>query len=244
MSRFSERVALATDPAAGWDARLWRLWALYTAVAYTLILGVVVVLTSLDLHVTQVALDHQFIGTLLIATFGAVLYGAVLGALQWRVLRERLPIPRRAWVRAVVTPALVVWIVVVVPAGIAAENSGDDIRVSYFLAISQALALGPLIGFSQAVALRPYTERWKWWIAVNFVSWLIAQALFFLVSLLLGGFDFAHGKGSPLEAYLVLLAATPLSGRLMLWVTAPDATVPVTEPGAIIATAAAPVHPR
>ena len=124
------------------------------------------------------------------------------------------------------------------------ESSGDDLRVSYFLAISQALALGPLIGFSQAAALRPYTQRWKWWIAANFVSWLAAQALFYVVSLILGGFDFAHGNGSPLEAYVVLLAATPLSGRWMLWVTAPDATVPVTEPGASVATAAAHAHPR
>ncbi len=243
-SRLSKLVASATDPATGWDAHLWRLWALYTAVAYTIILGVIVILTSLGLHVTEVALDHRFVGTLLIASFGAVLYGAVLGALQWRVLRERVPIPRREWVRAAVTPALVVWIVVVVPAGIAAENSGDDIRVSYFLAISQALALGPLIGFSQAVALRPYTERWKWWIAANFVSWLVAQALFYVVSLIFGAFDFAHGNGSPLEAYLVLLAATPLSGRWMLWVTASDVRVAVTEPGAVLTTATAPARPR
>ena len=66
----------------------------------------------------------------------------------------------------------------------------------------------------------------------------------YLVCVIFGGVDFAHGNGSPLEAYLVLLAATPLSGRWMLWVTAPDATVPVTEPGASIATAAAPAHPR
>ena len=229
---------------SGWDARLWGLWALYTAVAYTIILAVIVALTSLGLHVTEVALDHRFVGTLLIASFGAVLYGAVLGALQWRVLRERLPMPRREWVRAAVTPALFVWIAVVVPAGIAAENSGHDIRISYFLAISQALALGPLIGFSQAVALRPYTQRWKWWIAANFVSWLVAQALFYLVSLILDAFDFAHGHGTPLEAYLVLLAATPLSGRWMLWVTAPSATVPVIEPGPSIATAAAPAQPH
>jgi hypothetical protein len=242
VSRLSKLAASATDPDSGWDARLWRLWALYTALAYTIILVIIWVLTSLGLHVTQVALDHKLIGTFLIASFGALLYGAVLGALQWRVLNERLPIPRREWVRAAVTPALVVWIAVVVPAGIAAESSGHDIRVTYFLAISQALALGPLIGFSQAVALRPYTERWKWWIAANFVSWLVVQALFYLVSLIFGAFDFAHGNGSPLEAYLVLIAATPLSGRWMLWVTAPDATVPVTEPDESAATAASSVR--
>jgi hypothetical protein len=77
MSRLSNLVASATDPASGWDARLWWLWALYTALAYTVILGVILGLTSLGLHVTQVALDHRFVGTLSIATFGAVLYGAV-----------------------------------------------------------------------------------------------------------------------------------------------------------------------
>jgi hypothetical protein len=38
---------------------------------------------------------------------------------------------------------------------------------------------------------------------------LVVQALFYLISLVFGGFDFADGNGSPLEAYLVLLAATP-----------------------------------
>jgi hypothetical protein len=240
MSRLSQLVTSTTDPASGWDARLWRLWAFYTALAYTVILAVILGLTGLGLDVTRVALDHRFVGTLLIAAVGAVLYGAVLGALQWRVLRERIPIPRREWVRAAVAPALIVWIVVVVPAGLSAESSGDDLRVAYFLAISQALALGPLIGLSQARALRPYTQRWKWWIAANFVTWLVVQAVVYLISLVLGGFDFAHGEGSPLEAYLVLLAATPLSGRWMLWVTAPDATMPETEAGVSAATAAAP----
>jgi hypothetical protein len=216
-------LASANDPATGWDARLWRLWTFSTALAYTLILAVVLCLTSLDLDVTGVALDHRFVGTLLIATSGAVLYGAVLGALQWRVLRERLSIPRRAWVMAGVPPALIVWIVVVAPAAINAGSSGGDVRAAYFLAISQALALGPLIGLSQARALQPYTERWKWWIAANLVSWLLVHAVFLLVSLLFGAFDFAHGEGSPLQAYLLLIAATPLSARWLLWVTAPAA---------------------
>jgi hypothetical protein len=240
MSRLSKLVASATDPASGWDARLWRLWAIYTALAYTVILAIVLGLTGLGLDVTHVAFDHRLVGTALIATAGAALYGFVLGALQWRVLRERISIPRRAWVRAAVVPALIIWILVVVPAGISADASGDDLRVSYFLAVSQALALGPLIGLSQATALRPYTQRWKWWIAANFVSWLIVQAAVYLISLVVGGFDFAHGDGSPLQAYLMLIAATPLSGRWMLWVTAPDATMPVTEPGVSTAIAAAP----
>ena len=212
-----------TDPAAGWDARLWGLWALYCAVAYTVILATIVGVTSLGLDLTRVAVDHHAIGSLLVATTGAAFYGTVLGGLQWRVLRERLRITPREWIRASVIPALAVWLAVVVPAAIAADSAGNDLRVAYFLAVSQALALGPLIGLVQARALRPYTRRWRSWIAANLVSWLVVDAVFYLVSLLIGGFDFAHAQGSPLEAYLLLIAAAPLTGRWLLWITAPAA---------------------
>jgi hypothetical protein len=223
MNRVAKLVASITDPITGWDARLWWRWALYSALAYTVVLAVVG-LTSLGLDATRIAVDHRAAGTLVIATVGALLYGGVLGASQWRVLRERLPIPCRAWVLASVIPALITWIAVVVPAGIAADSSNRDLRVAYFLAVSQALALGPLIGFAQASALRPYTRSWKWWIPANLVSWLVVEAVFYLASLIAGAFGFAHGGGSPLEAYLVLIVAAPISGRWLLWVTAPGAT--------------------
>lgn len=215
-------MASLTDPAAGWDARLWRLWALYTALAYTIILAIVVGMASLELDITRVAASHRAIGTLLIATVGALLYGGVLGRLQWRVLRERLAIPRRSWVLACVVPAAICWVAVVLPAGVEADSSGEDLRVAYFLAVSQALALGPLVGFAQARALQPYTRRWKWWIPANLFSWLAVDAIFYLVSLLSGLFDFAQGEGSALEAYVVLIVATPVSARWLLWVTAPS----------------------
>ncbi len=109
----------------------------------------------------------------------------------------------------------------VVPAGISAETSGHDLRVAYLLAVSQALALGPLIGFAQATALKPYTERWKWWIAANLVSYLVVYAVFYLLSVIFGWFDFLEDEGTPLEAYIVLITTTPISGRWLLWVTAP-----------------------
>ncbi len=103
-SRLSTLMAWATDPASGWDARLWRSWALYTALAYTVILAIIWALTSLNLHLTHVAVTHRAIGTLLIASGGAALYGAVLGRLQWRILGRRVPITRRRWVGACVVP--------------------------------------------------------------------------------------------------------------------------------------------
>ncbi|MGZ4521703.1 MAG: hypothetical protein ACXVXW_15015 [Mycobacteriaceae bacterium] len=211
----------ATDPASGWDARLWRSWALHTALAYTVILAIIWALTSLNLDFTRVAVNHRAIGTLLIAAGGAALYGAVLGRLQWRVLCRRVPIARGRWVGACVVPALIGWVIVVVPAGISAEASGHNLRVAYLLAVSQALALGPLIGFAQARALKPYTDRWKWWIAANLVSYLVVYAVFYLLSVVFGWFDFLEGEGTPLEAYIVLISTTPISGRWLLWVTAP-----------------------
>lgn len=218
------RLLAVTDPATGWDARLWRLWALYSALAYTVILAAIAVLAGTGIDTTRLAIDHRVVGSLLIATVGALLYGGVLGRLQWRVLRERLPIPRRSWVLACVVPALIVWLAVVVPAGVAADSSGEDLRVAYFLAVSQALALGPLIGFAQARALAPYTRRWKWWIPANLVSWVVVGGIFYVVSLVAGAFGFADGEGSPLEAFVVLIVAAPVSGRWLLWVTAPSVT--------------------
>ncbi|MGZ4267880.1 MAG: hypothetical protein ACXVFN_07035 [Solirubrobacteraceae bacterium] len=219
----SRLVASAKDPAAGWDARLWRRWALYTALGYTVVLATWWLLTGLGLDGLRLAADFKFVGSLAIAGTGALLYGGVVGALQWRVLRERVPMRRRAWVSAAVLPATLVWAITVVPAAIDASSSGKDVRVAYLLVVGQALALGPVIGFTQARALRPYTRRWTWWIAGNFASWLIVYAVFFLLSLVIGGFDFAHGKGTPLEAYVMLIASAPLSGRWLLWVTAPSA---------------------
>ncbi len=223
-SRWARLASWATDPESGWDARLWRSWALLTALAYTVILAIIGALAGLGFDLIRVAVDHRAVGSLLIAAGGAALYGMVLGRLQWRVLRVRLPLARRRWVGACVVPALIAWTIVVVPAAVSAESSGDDLRVAYLLAVSQALALGPLIGFAQARALKPYSDRWKWWIAANIVSYLVVYAIFYLASLIFGSFDFVDGKGTPIEAYIVLIATTPISGRWLLWVTAPSAT--------------------
>ncbi len=223
-SRWAKLASWATDPASGWDARLWRAWAVLTALAYTVILAVIGALAGSGLDLTRVAVDHQAVGSLLIAAGGAALYGMVLGRLQWRVLRVRLPLARRRWVAACVIPALIAWTIVVVPAAVSAESSGHDLRVAYLLAVSQALALGPLIGFAQARALKPYSDRWRWWIAANIVSYLVVYAIFYLASLIFGSSDFVDGKGTLIEAYVILIATTPISGRWLLWVTAPGAT--------------------
>ena len=209
---------------SGWNMRLYLLWILYNTIAFVTVLTFTFLLALLGSDVLHLTLANRHaVEALLVATLGALLFGSVLGALQWLVVRERVPVPRRAWIVANVGPALVGWLLVIMPAVIAAENSGSDASVAYLLAASQTLALGPLLGFSQSLVLRKVTSRWAWWIGGNLLSWLIVDAVIYLLSHFFGGLDVLHSDGSVAAVYLTLIATTPLTGRMLLWVLAPSA---------------------
>jgi hypothetical protein len=168
---------------SGWSARLYWQWILYNTVAFVVVLSAVVVLSWIGADLLQLDLANRSkLGALLVATLGALVFGGVLGALQWLVIRQRVPVPRKRWIVASVGPALLGWLFVILPAVISAEDNDTSVSGAYLLAASQTLALGPLLGLSQASALRPYTRRWAWWIAANIVSWLVVDAVFYLLS--------------------------------------------------------------
>ena len=75
----------------------------------------------------------------------------------------------------------------------------------------------------QASVIRPYTRRWAWWIGANLGSWLLIDALFFVLGSYFDGLDLTRHDGSVLQVYLMLIATTPLTGRALLWVLAPSA---------------------
>ena len=160
---------------------------------------------------------------MLVAVVGAMLFGGVLGALQWLVIRQRAPVPRKRWIVANVGPALLGWLLVIMPAVISAQDSDTSVSGAYLLAASQTLALGPLLGLSQAAVLRGYTRRWAWWIAANIVSWVVVDAVFYLLSRWFDKLDFTRQDGSIAQVYVMLIATTPLTGRILLWVLAPSA---------------------
>ena len=122
-----------------------------------------------------------------------------------------------------VGPALLGWLLVIIPAVITAEEADTSVSGAYLLAASQTLALGPLLGLSQAVVLRGYTSRWAWWIAANLVSWFVVDAVFYVLSGWIDALDFTRHDGSVVQVYLMLIASTPLTGRMLLWVLAPSA---------------------
>jgi hypothetical protein len=110
------------------------------------------------------------------------------------------------------------------------QESGDDVSTAYLLAASQSLALGPLLGLSQAMVLRKVTSHWARWIGANLASWLIVDAVIYLLSRLSEDLDVLTGKESVIEVYLTLIATTPLTGRALLWVLAPSALAVPTSP--------------
>ena len=83
----------------GWDRRLYWRWIFYNSIAFIALLTAVAVLVWLSVDVLDLAVGNRsLLGALLVATFGAVLFGGVLGSLQWLVVRERVPVPKRRWV--------------------------------------------------------------------------------------------------------------------------------------------------
>jgi hypothetical protein len=210
----------------GWSARLYWQWILYNSVAFVVVLTAVTALSWISadlLHLSLVSASR--IIALLVATAGALLFGGVLGALQWQVVRQRAPVDRKRWVVANVGPALLGWLFVILPAVISAQDSGRNVSGAYLLAASQTLALGPLLGLSQAVVLRDHTRRWAWWIAANIISWVLVDAAFYLASKWFENLDFTRQDGSVAQVYVMLIATTPLTGRMLLWVLAPTAAL-------------------
>jgi hypothetical protein len=215
---------MATSAGNGWSARLYWQWILYNSVAFVVVLTAVVVLSWIGADVLHLsAANRGWVLALLVATAGALLFGIVLGALQWQVIRQRVPVPRKRWIVANVGPSLVGWLFVIIPAVTSAQDSGTSVSGAYLLAASQTLALGPLLGLSQAGVLRDYTRRWAWWIAANIISWIIVDAAFLLLSQGFDALDFTRQDGSVAQVYLMLIASTPLTGRMLLWVLAPSA---------------------
>lgn len=56
-----------------------------------------------------------------------------------------MAVPRKVWITANVGPALLAWLLVIMPAVISAQDTNGDVSTAYLLAASQSLALGPLL---------------------------------------------------------------------------------------------------
>jgi hypothetical protein len=161
-----------------------------------------------------------------VAIGASALYGFVLGRLQWKVLRRRVPtLPRRRWVLATFVPALIAFGLVIGPQALNEVVAGSDPFEVFKDAFAQAFVLGPLIGVAQAGALRGRTTRWHWWFVGNVTSWLFGAVTIQLGQWLLGQIATYPGDSASVTVTPAFpLLAIAVHGLWMLWVTAPEAT--------------------
>jgi hypothetical protein len=151
---------------AWWDWHLFGLWVLVNGLAFVVVpLAGVAVQQLASVATRNLVQDHRGLVVLIIAVIGAVLQGLVVGSWQWRLLRRRVPdLRRRRWVMATLVPAFAVWLLVIAPQAADVLARGGMTLILFREGFIQALVLGPLIGLSQAAALRGHSSRWAWWV--------------------------------------------------------------------------------
>ena len=210
------------DSSAGqwWDWHLFGLWVLVNAAAFAVIPLAGTLIEQLASSATKnlVHHHHKVLAIVIIAVAGAGVQGTLWGRWQWRLLVRRVPeLPRRRWVIATTVPAFVVWVLVLAPAIADTLAQGGSTLVAFRNGFVQALVLGPLIGVSQAMALRPLTSRWAWWFLANVTTYLSGTLLRQL------GVWLRHELSLPARVPIYFpVVAFAIHGAWMLWVTAPQ----------------------
>lgn len=139
--------------------------------------------------------DHSAFGPAVIA-LGA-LEGAVVGAVQSRLVRERLPRMRGgAWIGATIAGALVAWALGMLPSMVMGDTGGEAASppaippaVELLLAALLGAITGPVLGGFQALVLRRHTPRAATWVLANSIAWAAAMPIVFAAA---GGMP-AHG---------------------------------------------------
>jgi hypothetical protein len=123
-----------------------------------------------------------------VVLLGTMLEGGLVGLAQWLVLRRALDRLRASlWIGATAAGACVAWTLGMVPSTIMAlqEGAGEapppDLGTATMigLAFLMGLAVGPVLGFFQWLALRRHVRRAGIWIPANAVAWAFGMAIIF-----------------------------------------------------------------
>jgi hypothetical protein len=234
----SSVLTTAADSGTGpwWDRRLFGVWLLINAIAFAVIPLAGAALEGLVGHATKdLVHGHKWLVVVIIAVVGGAFEGALLGRWQWRLLVRRMPLlRRRRWVIATLIPVFLVWLLVIGPKAVDIMAKGGSTFGTFRNGFIQALVLGPLIGLSQATALRHHTPRWAWWFPANLSTYLSGALLHRL------GVWLAHQLSfSANVAFSFPVLAAVIHGMWMLWVTAPAAPHETSAPP-VVAGATAP----
>lgn len=157
----------------------------------------------------------------LVMVSSGLLEGALVGYLQWRVLRLRLAMPARAWLRATILGALLAWalgalpmtIIALVslnqPAANGAAAAEPPAGLLVLLEAGLGLFAGAILSLLQMRALRRYVPRAGWWLAANALAWALGMPLIF------AAMDLAFRAGSLAGSIAVVAGGLALTGALV-----------------------------
>ena len=158
------------------------------------------------------------LGMLFLMTASGLIEGAVVGLLQWRVLRRPLPrVTRRAWLAATLIGVLVAWFLGSLPATLmdmGADPSGAPAQepetwMVLTLAAAMGLVLGVILALPQWRALRRAAENAWVWLPANSAAWALGMPVIF------AAVDRAYGAGTTWGAIVVMALALALTGAVV-----------------------------
>ena len=159
---------------------LYRDWIAANALGEVLGLGVaaLIAITVAQSHAVPPAAEIIAVTAAFLA-IGAY-DGAIVGAAQWLVLRQRLPsLSAKSWIVATVAGAIVAGMLGRIPGALAdwRSVSGDvglpapTLWMIVGLSAAAGVALGVILGAAQWFVLREYVRRAPMWIAANALAW-------------------------------------------------------------------------
>lgn len=123
---------------------------------------------------------------------GALVYGFLLGIVQWLAMRRYLRSARwLPWTLATAAGGAMRWLILV----LAALSLAQVLQAGALPAVVFVLGLGALagilVGVCQALVLRLYISRTSWWVLSNAVAWIVIMPIWpllfqFLTSVIAG----------------------------------------------------------
>jgi hypothetical protein len=214
---------LAAASGSRWTkSGLWLRWVGANSLAELVGLGATFALDILIL--TQVAAIGtalaSLVGIVLLAATGAI-EGAVVGVLQWSVLRRPFPaIARRAWVTATVIGAVIAWFLGSLPSTLMDMGSQQTdaaaqeppFLVIMLLAAGMGLVLGAVLATPQYRVLSKAVQGAWIWIPANCLAWALGMPVIF------ASVDRAYAAyeaGSIAGTLLIFAVALALAGAVV-----------------------------
>jgi NhaP-type Na+/H+ or K+/H+ antiporter len=193
-----------------WDWSFWWRWVGANAIGEMIGLGIVAATAMLLASKDAPDIGWRLTEAAIIALAG-IAEGVAVGIAQWRVLRWRLPeLSASRWTIATAAGAFVAWIIGMIPSTVMGGDSPAGTMPSRTLVILMAagmgVALGPILGIPQWLALRRHLPRAGWWIAANCAGWALGMPIIFLGVGVIARNDFSYAVNIALGALLCAIA--------------------------------------